>query len=228
MSGPVKWTRLLLILLLISDVAVAQPVLKIAGQEGDERFFRLISAVYQELGLTTEFSLIPSERALSAVNSGIFAAEIGRIKDPSAKYPNLIYSAVPLLEVQLVALRKKGNLMQLSAAHELRSFRVGYVIGMSVAENFNRQHQLNAFAVTTHIQLAKMLDMGRIDVALMGTAFEQSPVFQVAEQQLVLSTAQVYHIFHKNYAYLAADFDRALLLMKQDGRYHQYLANSPD
>lgn len=213
----------MVVTLFLSECVCAQTILKIAGQEGGERFFPLISAIYKQIGVEVEFTLLPSERALSSVNAGNFAAEVGRIRDTSGKYPNLEYSTESLLDVHLVAMIKKGSKITLLAPEDLRKYRVGYVIGMSVAESYNSQHELKAFSVATHDQLAQMLESNRLDVALMGTAFITSPVYQVGEEIQVLSTASVYHMFNKQFAHLAPQFDKVLRAMKMDGRYEKLL-----
>lgn len=213
----------LCVCLCIGSLQGAQHSLHIGGQEGDERFFGLLRAIYYQMGFDVEFSLIPSERALSLVNSGQLDAEVGRIPDLSGKYPQLHYSAEPLLDVKLVALIKKGSAIKLSSAKDLRSYRVGHLIGMNVAENYSKQNGLKVLSVPTHLQLAQMLELERLDVVLMGTAFTQSPVFEVAEHGLLLSSASVYHIFHKKYAHLAPQFDQILAEMKNDGRYDKHL-----
>lgn len=196
----------------------------IVSQEGNERFFGVIKSIYQQMGFEVDFHLVPAERALALVNSGRFDAEMGRIHAPDSRYANLHYSAEPLLKTQLLALTKKGSKLRLQSAWDLRTLRLGYVNGMTAAETFVKQHRLRALSISTHQQLKIMLEQDRLDVVLMGTAFKQSPVFQVAQSQLVLSSANVYHIFHKRYAHLSADFDRILAEMKKDGRYQQLMA----
>lgn len=210
----------------IVGMSSANSTLKIAGQEGDERFFQLIQAIYQEMGVVVEFRLMPAERALSLVNSGQFDAEVGRVPDLAKKYPNIFYSSVPILDVQLVAFIKKGSGIKLQSNQDLHAYRVGYLIGMSVAELFSKNNNLSATSVSTHQQLAKMLELDRLDVVLMGSAFSNSPVYHSAEPALVLSSASVYHIVHQKHASLAAEFDQVLLKMKKDGRYQKLLAES--
>lgn len=217
----------LLCCFIFSGLCNAGGVLKIAGQEGDEKFFNLIAAIYQEMGFAVEFRLVPAARALSLVNAGQFDAEVGRVPEMTDKYPNLFYAAEPLLDVQLVALVKKGTAIELKSAADLRGKRIGFLIGMSVAELYSKKHSLKAISVPTHVQLAKMLALDRLDVVLMGSAFSQSPVYTIADPALVLSTASVYHIVHQKHAALTPRFDAILMAMKKDGRYTRLLQAAP-
>lgn len=218
------WKGVLLLCgLLAATYCQAQTVLKVAGQEGDERFFPLLSAVYQDIGVEAEFRLVPAERALALVNAGKFDAEVGRIRAHTNKYPQLFYTSEPLLDIQLLALTHKNSTLQLTNPQELRGKRIGFLLGMSVAQSYSARHGLKALAVPTHLQLAKMLELNRLDLVLMGSAFADSPVFQVAKPVLLLSSDQVFHIFHQQHAALGPQFDLALLQMKKDGRYQKLL-----
>ena len=210
----------------LSGISDAKQVMNIAGQEGDERFFNLVQAVYHEMGMTVTFQLVPAARALSLVNSGQFDAEVGRVPEMTGQYPNLFYSSEPLLDVQLVALVKKGSAIQLKTGQDLRPYRLGFLLGMSVAELYSNNYGLTAIAVPTHAQLARMLELNRLDVVLMGTAFSQSPVYDIAQSALVLTSAHVYHIFNQQHQQLAPQFDAILIQMKKDGRYQQLLNNT--
>lgn len=218
-----KTITLLLVAFLLGQHCWAQDRLNIAGQEGDERFFPLIRSIYEQIGLDVSFTLLPSERALSSVNSGLFDAEVGRVLAPAEKYPNLEYSREPLLAVELIALARKGSRITIASPEDLRHYRVGSLIGMSIAEGYIQEHGLQVLAVPSHDQLAQMLGSGRLDVVLMGSAFTQSPVFHVGERVKTLSTLNVFHVYNKKHAYLVHEFDSVLRSMKSDGRYEQYL-----
>lgn len=212
------------ILLTITALSVfADGKLQIAGQEGDERFFPLLQAIYAQLGFEVTFETLPSARAMQLVDQGGYDAEVGRIPDIAVSYPNLTYSQEPLLTVRLVAMVRKDADIQLNTPDDLQQYRIGYVIGMSVAEDFVKSAPNNTIAVTTHEQLAQMLERKRIDIALMGTAFPNSPVYSVGVERLSIATFSVYHILHNKHAQLIPQFDQVLQRMKQNGQYDQLL-----
>lgn len=212
------------ILLTITALSVfADGKLQIAGQEGDERFFPLLQAIYAQLGFQVTFETLPSARAMQLVDQGDYDAEVGRIPDIAVNYPNLTYSQEPLLTVRLVAMVRKDADIQLSNPDDLQQYRIGYVIGMSVAADFVKSAPSNTIAVTTHEQLAQMLERQRIDIALMGTAFPNSPVYSVGVERLSIATFNVYHILHNKHAQLIPQFDQVLQRMKQNGQYDQLL-----
>jgi len=55
-----------------------------------------------------------------------------------------------------------------------------------------------------------MLERKRIDIALMGTAFPNSPVYNVGVERLSIATFNVYHILHNKHAQLIPQFDQVL------------------
>ncbi len=205
----------------------AETKLRIAAQEGDERFYPLLRTIYEQIGVKVEFQIFPSARALLLANKGDFDAEVGRIYEISSDYPNLVYSREPLLTSQLTALVKRDSKLQLSSAEELKRYRVGYLIGMRAAEQYVKKKHLNTSPVVTHEQLAQMLVLDRIDIALMGTAFFDSPVYQVGVVKLVVEESNVYHILHKKYSHLIPEFDSVLHQMKASGQYKQLLQSAP-
>ncbi len=215
------------LMFLLSSPAFAQLELNIAGQEGSERFFPLLQAIYAQLGVQVKFDILPSARALALTNQGIYDAEIGRIEEIGEVYPNLKYSSEPLLTVRLVALVDRGSKIRLTSADELKHYRVGYLIGMSVAEVYVKQAELKAMSVVSHEQLAKMLGANRLDVVLMGTAFADSPLYQIGAESLTIATFNVYHILNKKYAYLLPEFDQILRQKKENGLYEQLLFSVP-
>jgi ABC-type amino acid transport substrate-binding protein len=207
------------IFVLLTQQVFAEALFTVAGQEGDERFFPLLSSIYRQLGIEVSYKILPSARALSLVDDGVYEAEAGRIQEISEGYQNLRFSKEPLITVELVGLVRKDSKLRLTSVADLANYRVGYVIGMSTAEYFTKQSSLKAISVATHDQLAKMLSSDRIDVALMGTAFSSSPVFAAGDVRLRISTFAVYHVLNKKYASLIPQFDDVLKEMKKDGRY---------
>ena len=218
--------RATVFLLFIALPCYGQSPIKIVGQEGDEKFYPLLNSIYLSMGLQPEFTLQPSARALASVNSGKYAAEIGRIPDIAGDYTNIIYSTEPLLRVELVALVKRHSKIHLGSAEDLHNYRVANLIGMSVAEAYLKESGLKSTSVSTHKQLAAMLNRGRVDIVNMGTAFSDAEVFAVGKNAMTIKQYYVYHIFNKNYLHLKDEFDKQLKKAKQDGRYQQLLLST--
>lgn len=214
------------LLLLASSPGYGQERLRIVAQEGGERFYPLLQSVYQAMGMQVEFSIQPSARALFSVSNGSFDAEVGRIPAISGDYPNIVYSLEPLLSVQLVALVRKDSPISLSSDADLSNYRLGYLIGMSVAEAYLAETGLTATAVTTHKQLAALLSAGRIDVVIMGTAFRDAEVFSLSREALKIRQHEVFHIFNIKHVSLVPLFDQSLRAAKADGRYERLLLST--
>ncbi|MFT0621085.1 substrate-binding periplasmic protein [Ectopseudomonas guguanensis] len=210
-------------LVVLAPCAYSQNILRISGQEGDERFIPLLTAIYKDMGREVEFVMLPSARALYMANSGEFDAEVGRIPSIGPQYPNIIFTREPLLSVHLVAVARKGSAISIRTPNDLLPHKVGYLNGMSVAQHYVSSQAIDAVAVATHAQLADMLTLGRLDVVLMGTAFRDSPVFKVGEAVGEIQQFPVFHLYNVRNKALIEPFDQALRRAKADGRYEALL-----
>ena len=203
----------------------AQPVMKISAQPGLESFFPLFTAIYAEMGYKAEITVVPNERALLQVNAGEFDADLGRAADVIGPYPNLVYTNEPIITIDLQAWAKKGSGIVIAAPADLRPYRVGIVLGAKFEEAFTSSLGLYVEKVPSLDSLAKMLDLGRIDLVITSTAILDSPIFAVGVLVAPkLATSQAFHVLNKMHVDLIPKFDEVLRTFKADGRYLKLLS----
>jgi len=215
----------LLSAILLSSGGSAQQIIRVAAQPGTEPYWTLLTAVYEVLGYKAVITEYPSERALAEVNSGRADAEAGRVVGELEDFPNLVYSSEPIINATLQAWARRGTAISISSPKDLKNYRIGTVRGIKLAELFAVSLSLSTIIAADEESLAKMLDAGRIDIALLTDIFLVSPVYKIGvlvDPDLV--TMKAYHVFNKKYAFLIPKWDAVLRAMKADGRYQKLIS----
>lgn len=218
--------RIALVLVCLATAALvqAQAPLVVACQPGLEKYYPLVRAIYNRMGLTCEFLEMPSERALVEVNSGGADAEIGRTENLTSRYPGILYTAEPLLTTGLTGWVLSNSRLQVDAVGDLRAFRIGILRGNKAAEQFVQAQGLSTQSVTTLESLAKMLQANRIDLVIMPEAADPSVLKSVAKKiSIGVPHYPVYHLFSKEHQDLVPRWDVVLRAMKANGTYETYL-----
>ena len=203
----------------------AQPVLKVATAEGHEQLFPLVTAIYAELGYKAEITVLPAERSLLAVNSGEYDAELVRAKGVLGPYPNLLATSEPILTVHLQAWGRKDSGVQNGGEGSLKDYKIGLMAGIKIAETYVAVRGLRATVGTDLKSLAKMLDLGMVDLVLLPDTFVSRTwggTYKILGPSLLTTVS--FHIFNRKHQDLAGQWDQILRAMKADGRFQQLTA----
>lgn len=218
-----------LLLSLFSPMAVAQTPYLVSYHDVTAPLVPVVRAIYAEMGITAEFELVPIERAVALTDRGDYDAEVSRVSDALANYFNIVQTQEPLRTIELHAYVKKGSDIVLQNADDLQYYRIGMFRGAKLAKVFALSEGLKPVEALSLETLAKMLDAGRFDVALITTvqvAAYSEEILSVAERVgPVLSSSPAYHVLNKRNAGLAARFDEIIRAMRADGRMARYLGN---
>lgn len=211
--------------------AQAQPtVLRVGAAEATRPYFPLLTALYQEIGLTPTFVDLPPERALRNLESGELDADIGRAVGSTQGYRNMVETKEILIPIQLNAIVRKGFTVELSATN-LSAYRIGHVRGIKLAESFCKQHGLTPLIGTSIEGMLKMLAANRLDVVLLtsGTPLSLYPGHEdtLVTQSNPLLVVKAVHVFGARWADYAPRFDAAVRAFRADGRYVKFLPTSP-
>ena len=218
-----KFAMFSLILACLALPLTAQAAYKVSYQPGTEMFLPLIKAVYAEMGIAVSLEILPSERSLQEANSGTYDAELGRVGGMLAGYPNLMYTSEPIMVIDLIAMAKKGSAVTISSAADLNKYKIGIIRGSKLPESFVAAKGLTAESVPDPASLLKMLEAGRLDIALIPSNILAS-FASVAQVGPKLMSVPSYHILNKKHAALAPKFDAILKAMKADGRFAKLLS----
>jgi ABC-type amino acid transport substrate-binding protein len=219
----IKKSIFLLILFAVS--IVANDTIYVAATPGTEKFFPLVTAIYKEMNFKTTFKTLPSERAIAQTDDGICGAEIGRAKNVLGKYKNIIYTKEPIISVRLKAWIVDNSTISISSPEELLMYKVGIVHGIKGPENFCDQHKLNYETLPTIENLAGMLKLNRIDIAIVPDAINQSALDSIGHPLAYdPGSYSVYHVFNRKNAFLITKWDSILKVMKANGQYIKLLS----
>lgn len=222
--------RSLLICLTLSFMGLtswAQAAYRIAYNETTAPLVPLLRAVYAEVGITPQFELLPSERAIALTNSGHFDADLSRVDEALKNYPNLVRTSEALKSTELYAYARKGSGLTLTNPAELKQHTVAVIRGSKLAEDYGQTEGLAIYQANSVESLYKMLAAGRFEVVLITSTqlrTQLQPLQQVAERTgPVLARSHSYHVLNRRHRDLIPKLDAVLKAMKRDGRMTRYL-----
>lgn len=220
-----KFIAVALTSLVLTSPVWAQQVLKVATNEGSKPYQPALAALYKEVGLTAEFVVLPSERALKSVESGEVDADLGRVLGGTAGYQNMLELSEPLSEVSLIAVVKKGSSLSKLTVPELKGHTVATLRGTKMAEGVLAKLGMEPTLVNSHAQMYQMLANDRFEIALtVSTAMPGPDVAATVKTLPPLMTAKAVHVLNKKWSALAPKLDAALKAMKADGRWAKLVA----
>lgn len=172
----------------------------------------LIREAYQSLGIETDFIAQPSNRNLRLVEKNILDGDVGYMRIVLADYHNLI-SLEPPLVLGIFTLLCRAE-VECNAA--VLADRTQTIVATSVTQHGMRRGypgklQSQFYTVNDLSLIPQFLSLGRFDYATYPTIASELWRIQTDELQFVtLFDANLYHVVHKKYAFMAADISQAL------------------
>lgn len=156
---------------------------------------------YRSLGYDVTLGQYPWKRSALVVSQGQADAELARIKGFGKLYPNLVMVPFPVAQIDVVAITSSN--LSISHWDELKAYRVGHVGGLLLAKERLKGHP-NVSVVPDHEHLLKMLQRGRIDVAVDArvTAIEAIKSSGMDDIRVIdppLETLDLYHFVNKQH-----------------------------
>jgi polar amino acid transport system substrate-binding protein len=187
-----------------------------------QKFFQtLATEAFRRSGLDIKFVKLPAERALLLANSGEYDGDLFRPAGIEGQYTNLARVPEKLADLELIAMSKDPSIPASFAAIRERS--VGYIRGWRVYEEAMAGAK-NVTTVIDHEQLFRLLQLDRIEVALvarwryMNLAPQRMPGsehFTVLEP--ALSKRDTFIYLNLRHAAHMPRIAAALRAMRQDG-----------
>jgi polar amino acid transport system substrate-binding protein len=190
---------------------------------------RLSQEAFRRVGVTLNLVSQPSERSLHSANLGEVDGEGLRVAGLDQQYPNLIQVPERYIGISFVAFAKDPTLRIDHGWADLKPYRVAFIRGWKMFEN-NASVARIVNKVEQPEQLFRMLDGGRIDLALYTLADGVAMVRDmglagVAPLSPSLKDVDMYLYLHRRHAALAPKLAQALRDMKADGAYQKILAS---
>lgn len=215
----------LIVPVILSQALSAQTAIKVAAPVGTDSYFPLVREAYAEMGYRAEIIVMPPERAISDVNNGVYDAHIGTTVDILPSYPNTVATTESINVVNLQAWIKKGSPLALTGPDDLAAFKVGVIRGSKVCEVYVEKMKLVFVKADSIDALAKMLDCGRVDVAIVSSVLPSAALEKIGTLALPeLTSVLVFHVFNMKNASLIEKWDAVLKAMKADGRYKKHMS----
>jgi len=190
-----------------------------AIQEISEQVLR---EAYHNIGYSIRVEQHPNARSLIMSNSGKFDGELSRIAGIDKEFPNLIPVPVAINVNEGVAFTKNKD-MTISDWESLRPYRLACVLGVQVIRLALIERNIDCYYVATHEQTLQMLDLGRVDIALIPKinglcVLRRSKLSGITISGEPLKTENLYHFLHKKNTELIPMIREELLKMELSGR----------
>lgn len=189
----------------------------------------LSQEAFRRVGQEFKLVSLPSERSLFAANQGEVDGEGLRVAGLSSQYSNLIQVPERYVRISFVAFAKDATLNLDSGWASLYPHSVAFITGWKMFEA-NASGAKLVTKLDTPEQMFKMLDAGRVDLALYtladGVALTRTMgLASIAPLTPALKDVDMYLYLHKRHAALVPKVARALREMKMDGTYNQILSS---
>jgi len=193
----------------------------------------VLEEAYADLGVELNYQPLPRLRAEQLAESGEIAGELGRLANLEEQLPSLNRVPFRLYEfsIVLVAKRSECGLCTIKAIDS-----VAHVSGMRAAEKVLEDADFDrpVFQQTKFEQVAKLLNSGRIDAALIADFQLRNLTLENPGDYVIyrLRDDAGYHYLHDSYKHLIEPLYQRLSAMKASGRLaelkKQYQLELPD
>jgi polar amino acid transport system substrate-binding protein len=184
----------------------------------------------RRLGMSVTVVGMPSERSLFAANQGETDGEGLRVAGLSATYPDLIQVPERYIGISFVAFSSKPGIRLDQGWASLAPYSVAFINGWKMFEaNATGARSVNK--VEKPEQLFRMVEAGRVDLALYTLADGQALVRQMGLDQTIkpiepaLKKVDMFLYLHRRHEALVPRVAQALRDMKSDGSHERILAN---
>ena len=195
----------------------------------DRKALELLSQeAFQRAGRGVTVVNNPSERSLRLANQGQVDGEGLRVADLSKQYPDLLQIPERFVGISFVAFARDALISTDHGWDSLKQHRVAFITGWKLFEA-NAAGAKSVTKVDTPEQMFRMLDSGRVDLALYtradGIALVRSlKMPAIAPLTPSLRDVSMYLYLHRRHEALVPRIAQALREMKSDGSYNRILA----
>lgn len=194
----------------------------------DRKALELLSReAFRRAGL--EFKLVgnPSERSLHIANQGEVDGEGLRIAGLGSQYPNLVQVPERFIGISFVAFAKDATINLDRSWESLKPYRVAFITGWKMFEA-NATSTKSVIKVDKPEQMFKMLDSGRVDLALYTRAdgialIRNLGMSSIAPISPSLKDVDMYLYLNKKHEAIVPRIAQSLRDMKSDGTYNKIM-----
>lgn len=212
-----------LVSILFSAAVFSEPIkiAKISNTPDHILGGKLLAEVYRRAGISLEFVVIQSKRALVESSTGGVDGELQRIFEVDKAYPTLVKVPTPFTYFEPAVFSATQDFQVFDWSSLKGRGVIGLVRGMKYSENA-LDGVNDIYTVADSGQLMKMLAAGRIELAVTGkfNGLYQVKSFKLESiQQLApsLGRRQLYHYLHIKHKALVPKLDTVIQSMTDSG-----------
>jgi polar amino acid transport system substrate-binding protein len=181
---------------------------------------KLLIDIYRRAGLTATIIALPPARATKTALSGEVDGEVARIASYSPKHTGLVMVEPAYYQLQTTAFVRINNPLVFRTPEDLKRYRVAIIRGVAHSADATQGHP-DVQVVSAAPSLFKMLDAGRVDVALdtkiNGAYLQRKLELGTIQSGGDIATQPLYHVLGPNKAVLAPQISKAISELKKSG-----------
>jgi len=192
----------------------------IEGSVNSDISMRVLREAYKKLNIHITYRPLPGERAIQESNNGDVDGEVFRISNVQKKYTNLIMVPTQINVLQAVVFSKEFA-FEVNGWSSLVNYNIGIQLGIKFAERGTKG--MNRIMVDTNEQLFKMLNNGRVDIAVaaLSNGLKTIRLLNFTDIKILqppIKEFPLYHYLNKKHADLVPKINDVLSGMKKSGR----------
>jgi len=233
---------IVMIALMTAETAAAPRHLVLATLNGNPYFgenlagggfyTELTREAFQRVGYTLEVKFMPWNRALELARRGDYDGMLGMYYTEE-RANDFIYTE-PIYDDEIVFFSRKGESITYTTLQDLTPYTIGLLLGAAEKESFKKEPGLKFIESSGHDINVKNLMAKRIDLVLCSRVYlldlikTQLPAWNDALDvvQPPLKIEKMHNVMSKKVAdaaTIAADFNRGLQMIKDDGTFDRIL-----
>lgn len=187
----------------------------------------LLVEIYKKAAIEVDFIYLPAVRSSIKSSSGEIDGELIRVYEYGKSYSSMIRVPTPFTYLELTSFYINENIT-VNSWSEIKQYRVGRVRGIKIIEN-NLKDDSNVVVVNNNIQLFKMLNSGRIDIAV--TSSIEGNIWKKELQMnnlksAILETYPLYHYLHEKNSGIVDILDSVIKTMQESGELKNLMDKS--
>jgi len=190
-------------------------------EDGSGLYNLLVEEIFKRLNIEYKLVWLPSQRSLTFTNDGVDDGNIARTRAIEKKFTNLIRVPEKVFDFEFMAYSKNPSIT-LSDWASLKPYVVGIINGWQIVERNVAGARLVTRA-NNYEQLFKLLDKGRVEVAILDRAMGSWKLKQLRldiypiEPAIIKQPMFIY--LNKKHESLIPEIARVVAEMKQDGTF---------
>lgn len=182
----------------------------------------IIKEVYKDLGIDVSITPYPAIRAEKKAVSGEMDGEICRIYSFGNNKPSLIRVPTSYYYVESMGFVNKDSGIVVNSRIDLKNYSVGVIRGVKISQEMT-EGVSEVHEVKNTESLIKMLNSGRIDIALTNTIDGNIMIQKLGLEDAIttiqtpLVTMDLFHYIHENNLDIVYKVNEKILEMKNNG-----------